>query len=482
MRSSSRDLPLRLALSAVLLSWLAACEPPPPRTQDKELQAHWQRARQEVDGALKGHDFDRAQAALERFDQEIARAEGRGVATSEDLERARQFLGTSRERIETTRITAQIDDYLDRGSFPLARSFLRLCLYSPASSEERMRFCEGQLGRVETAQLDAVERQVEEDLARESYDKTAGYLGLYLNAGEFSDPGLERLEGLLARAEEARQVRLAGHTPPVPPPHSSPPTVPLPSPPAPAPPPPALSSIREPEVAGLRFVEVASGRYQIGTPPGEPGRDPVLEPEPRIVAVETFFISTTEVTQESYVQIVPRIWKHFSGPRFPAHSVNYADAEEFCRRLSEEDGRMVFSLPTEIEWEVAVRALLSPSEGPVVGQPKHRERFQGDLDRAALTLQSYALFRDNKTGSGPIEVGQKSPNRFRLYDMHGNVAEWTRRVPELEGWYRGSLVEQPLRGGSFLSAYERCRAGARALEPEATRRPTIGFRIVARPR
>lgn len=474
----------RLVLAVALLGGLTACEPL-PTTQDRELQLHWQRARLEVDGALAIGDLDRAQTALERFAEQIVQAERRGIVTVEDLEKARQFVETSRERVETTRVAAQVDEYLAGESFQLALSFLRLCVYSPVSSEERIRFCERELGRVETAQIDVIERQVEEDLARESYDKAAGYLGLYLNAGDFSDPGLERLEGLRASVEEARHARIARHSPSVPPLHSRPPRdppPPAPPPPTPSPPPVAPLSVRKPEVAGLRFVHVASGSYEVGTPRDELGRDPTLEPEPRTVEVEGFFISTTEVVQESFVQIVPRTWKHFSGPRFPAHSVTYAEAEEFCRRLTEQDGRTVFSLPTEIEWEIAARALRPPSEGPVVGQPKHRERFSGDLDRAALTLQSYALFRDNKTGSGPVEVGQKSPNRLELYDIHGNVAEWTRRVPELKGWYRGSLVEQPLRGGSFLSDYQRCRAGARALEPETTRRPTIGFRIVARPR
>ncbi len=138
----------------------------------------------------------------------------------------------------------------------------------------------------------------------------------------------------------------------------------------------------------------------------------------------------------------------------------------------------MYSLPTEVEWEIAARAMRSPSVGPVVGRRNHAERF---LDRRAeFTLQSYAHFRARR--SGPTEVGTKLPNRVGLYDVHGNVAEWCLRQPGQEGWYRNELGKYPIRGGSIVSIYARCRAGARSLERQDTRKVSIGFRLVARRR
>ncbi len=295
----------------------------------------------------------------------------------------------------------------------------------------------------ERERIDAVARQVEEDIARRAFLKARGHLGVLIYSGDFSERGFARLEALLRRVEEAE---------------------------------------REDRELDLSFVEIPAGRYFIGTPKGEPGRDSDLEIEPVAVRIEAFSISTTEITQAVFARVMPRSWRKFRDPRIPAHSVSFAEAREFCRLLTERDGEKVFSLPTEAEWEVACRAGQHPSAGPVVGLREDGRRFLAGLDAAKLALQGYAFFNVNKPGSGPVAVMQKKPNAACLYDMHGNVAEWCLPVPGHDEWYQGSVVHRPIRGGSVLSSYARCRAGARALEPETTRKPTIGFRVVARPR
>lgn len=236
-----------------------------------------------------------------------------------------------------------------------------------------------------------------------------------------------------------------------------------------------------PKVLGLEFVRVSKHVYSFGTPKNEPGRDPILEVEPQSQLVKEFFISTTEVTQECYA--------HYSGnlvsqhhKRRPVYNVSFEMARKFCGILSQQNSDYKFSLPNEIEWEISCRAGQPPENGPV-NAPKLQERFKGSLDRAKQTLQRYAIFKRNNSGLPiPDEVKQKEGNAWGLYDMHGNVAEWCERVSGFKDWYSNQLGKQPIRGGSFLSSYERCRAGSRSLELEGTKSPSIGFRIIARRR
>lgn len=239
-----------------------------------------------------------------------------------------------------------------------------------------------------------------------------------------------------------------------------------------------------PQVAGLSFAYIPSGSYWVGTAPEEPARDPLFEPGLFLLSKTAFFISTTEVPQQTYQIYVDRQWEHHKGPDYPAHSVSYDEAVEFCNRLTAQDPAFVYSLPTEGEWEIACRGALHPEEGPIAAvNPADRRKCRQNLDSCDYVLKQHAWFLSNKIGSGAFPVGLKRPNVIGLYDMLGNVAEWCMREEGVPAWQ--SSVEagrEPLRGGSILSDLSRCRAGARAWEPRDTKKPSIGFRIVCRPK
>ncbi len=481
--------------STLVMVWalllLTACDSPPgpptasrPSGSDRTLEARYRRAQGKVAAALAASDLDGAQRILEDLQRQIVAAEAAGAARADEIEAGRRFIATTMEQIEAlreevrkTRIRDEIDTYLRQESFGKARSLLRLCLGQGGFSDAMIRFCEDEIGRVETAHLGYLERRVQDDVARGKFQLASGYVGVQLYSGDFSAAGQEHLDEFLHQIEEGERV--AGRVPP-PRVASRPPAM---SPPAPSPPPaisPSRPPVDAPEVFGLSFAYVPSGRYFFGTPPAEPGRDGI-DSDPNSLEIEGFFISTTEVTQEAFTTILQWwIWNEYVGPRIPAHSVNFEEAQAFCNALS--TPRMQFSLPTEIEWEVAARAGQPPEYGPVVGLPDHQRRFLAGLDEAAQALQNYAVFSANKVGSGPVEVRQKKPNPLGLFDMHGNVAEWSRPEERLPDLYSNVLLEKPLRGGSVQSPYARCRAGARALERADSRTPTIGFRVIARPR
>ncbi|MFH1688778.1 MAG: formylglycine-generating enzyme family protein [Candidatus Eisenbacteria bacterium] len=239
-----------------------------------------------------------------------------------------------------------------------------------------------------------------------------------------------------------------------------------------------------PQVVGLDFVYIPGGSYLVGTPPDEEARDPLLEPAPFSLRKQAFFVSKTEVPQQTYQAYVDRQWEYHSGTDYPAHSVSYDEAIEFCRLLTEQDRDFVYSLPTEGEWEIACRGGLDPEEGPVsAADPADRRRCRQNLESCDYVLKQHAWFLSNKVGSGAFPVGLKKPNVIGLQDMLGNVAEWCMReegVPAWQGAFEAG--KEPLRGGSIMSDFGRCRAGARAWEPRDTKKPSIGFRVICRPK
>lgn len=238
-----------------------------------------------------------------------------------------------------------------------------------------------------------------------------------------------------------------------------------------------------PLLFGLDFVRIPGGSYEIGTPDGEYGRDPMSEHEVERVHVDGFYISRTEVTQHAYAAVIQHEWEKHTGDNLPAHSITFSEAVAYCDSITGRDPFFEFSLPTEVEWEIACRACLPPSNGPVGITGPFKERFSRSPDSARLAMQKFAWFLGHKRQPpGPGPVAELEPNKLGLYDMHGNLAEWCQCDPGHPEWYEGYLGEKPIRGGSFTSMYARCRAGSRAMEPRDSRRTSLGFRVICRPK
>lgn len=465
-------------LAVVLLLFLTACE----GVVDSQLRAEREIAEKRIETALNRGRPDDAQLALHKFSQEIDDAEERGLASIRQVENARTFVDHSMRQIDIIReeerlaeISSEVDFLVAEKNFLQARYFVRVNLFHAGISEQMQEHLLSMLDRIERSQIDLIEQLVRNELDRGAIKLARARVDLALVGAEFSPTGtgrLKRLAGEIEAAEQSRQVHAASTAtpvvrPPVPKSSSS-----------------SQSSGRREYsvsvISGIEFSHVPSGTYRVGSPSNEAGREFSREVEPERFFLREFFISTTEITQDTFARVIPRIWRNFSGTNIPAHSVSFSEAQEFCQGLSELDSEWIFDLPTEVEWEVAARGLKSPSMGPINAQREDRERFLGALEKATFALQKYAFFRPNRRGPGPMVVGLKIPNDLGLYDVHGNVAEWCRLDPALAHWPQGSLVERPIRGGSVLSDYERCRSGARSFEKENTRKPTIGFRIVGR--
>ena len=224
------------------------------------------------------------------------------------------------------------------------------------------------------------------------------------------------------------------------------------------------------------FIRVKTGEYMIGTPADEGGRDKNYEPKPYIYKTNGFWISQTEITQKNWYYFMPGN----NVTNSPVTKITIMDVDNYCAILNAKYTQYKFSLPNEAEWEIACRAGMDPSKGPI-NAPGHQDWFQGSKETAEQKLQQYAWFKKNLNSNClPQEVATLKPNAWNIFDMHGNVSELCTRIPGDTGLYKSHLTQVPIRGGSFLSEYNRCRAGSRSFEKADTKLASIGFRLVMR--
>jgi formylglycine-generating enzyme required for sulfatase activity len=225
----------------------------------------------------------------------------------------------------------------------------------------------------------------------------------------------------------------------------------------------------------------------MGSPRNEPERRPD-EDQVEVTLTKGFWMAKFEATQGQWKRVIgelpgPLTQQLPEGDEFPVGNVNFAEAEAFCRKLTEtgrQSGnlpkRWEFRLPTEAQWEYACRAgtttatsfgdKLSSKQANFKGKPYNGAEPGPSLGRAA------------KVGSYPA-------NPWGLHDMHGNTFEWCR------DWYHSKLpggVDPDLylatassrvrRGGCWMDDGWPCRSAFRLrFEPER-RYDHIGFRVV----
>jgi formylglycine-generating enzyme required for sulfatase activity len=152
----------------------------------------------------------------------------------------------------------------------------------------------------------------------------------------------------------------------------------------------------------LEMVDIPAGKFNMGSNENE-NEKPIHE-----VIVPAFQIGKYPVTQAQYQAVMGNNPSRFSGnPQNPVETINWFDAQEFCEKLSQLTGKN-YRLPTEAEWEYACRA-----------GTKTRFSFGDDKEQ----LGDYAWV-DGNSNNTTHPVGEKRPNPWGIYDMHGNVWEW----------------------------------------------------------
>jgi hypothetical protein len=230
-------------------------------------------------------------------------------------------------------------------------------------------------------------------------------------------------------------------------------------------------------VCPIGYLRVASGSFRMGSPEDEEGRDDD-ETQHKVEITRAFCLKATEVTQEEWQAVMGANPSRFvgCGGDCPVEQVNWDEAVAFANTLSRKEGLEEcyngqtfaglsckgYRLPSEAEWEFAARA--------------------GTKGATYAALADVA-WHDENSGAQPHRVGQKRPNAWGLYDMLGNVWEWTGdfydaymgEVTDPTGpWTGGPRVG---RGGAWDASGRSARVAGRSGAAPGTRSGSIGFRL-----
>ena len=216
---------------------------------------------------------------------------------------------------------------------------------------------------------------------------------------------------------------------------------------------------------GVEFAWCPPGTFLMGSDTGQIDEQPVHE----VTLTQGFWMATTEVTQGLWESVMGSNPARFTGdPARPIETVSWNDVQTFLTELNEAYPGMGFRLPTEAEWEFACRA------------GSTTEYFFGD---DAGLLVDYAWFIDDSEDT-THPVGQKLPNAWNLYDMTGNVWEWTEdwagdygAGPEVDPLGPSTGSDRTLRGACWFNGSTGCgTANRNDLDPNDTT-DGIGFRL-----
>jgi len=247
----------------------------------------------------------------------------------------------------------------------------------------------------------------------------------------------------------------------------------------------------------MDMVLIAAGEFDMGSRFGEPCEKPVH----KVKISRPFYIGKYEVTVAQFGRFVEATgyqteaektgrcgalkggrWQEVAGlnwktpgfpqaDNFPACAITWNDAQDFCRWAATTKPGLAVCLPTEAQWEYACRAGTTTTFN--TGDK------ESDLEQAA--------WLNKNSGMQTHPVGQKKPNAWGLYDMHGNVWEWVQdyfgdkyyaESPPVDPKGPASGGNRVSRGGSWSDGPGNCRAALRGKNDPGHRGVYVGFRVV----
>jgi formylglycine-generating enzyme required for sulfatase activity len=234
----------------------------------------------------------------------------------------------------------------------------------------------------------------------------------------------------------------------------------------------------------LTYVWIPAGRFLMGCSSGDKECYDDEKPAHAVTISEGFWIGQTLVTQAAYRRVAGRRPSHFRGEQLPVETVSWSEGRGYCRRVG-------MRLPTEAEWEYAARA---GSQAPKYGDLDAIAWYAGDsgprpVDGGALYQADPKNYENDLIAKGNQThvVGRKQPNAWKLYDMQGDVWEWTADWYD-KGYFAHSAlrdptgpahgVERAVRGGAWDDDARNNRVSNRLSLKPSSRNFYTGFRCV----
>jgi len=209
---------------------------------------------------------------------------------------------------------------------------------------------------------------------------------------------------------------------------------------------------------GLPYVLIPPGRFIMGCSPGDGECFDEEKKSHEVTITSGFWMGQTDVTQEAYMRVIGQNPSHFKGANLPVERVNWYEAQAYCQAVGAR-------LPTDAEWEYAARG----------GNPSSRYSPLAEIAWHGANSR-------RKTHA----VAQKKANAYGLYDMLGNVWQWT---ADWYAEYASTPASDPtgppggtgrtLRGGSWADDPRFLRESEREGALPGNRYDVIGFRCVS---
>ena len=244
------------------------------------------------------------------------------------------------------------------------------------------------------------------------------------------------------------------------------------------------------------MIAIPPGRFLMGSPPQEAGRNEVEGPVHEVVIEHGFAIGRFDVTLAEF-RVFARATTYqpddqkcdWRSPKSkgvllrqaenePVVCVNWNDAQAYASWLGIRTGKS-YRLPSEAEWEYAARA------GSTASRPWGETLSRDDANFGTdACCGAFASGKDRWLYTSP--VGAFRPNRFGLYDVLGNVWQWTQDCGSesyagapVDGsaWLSGDCGYRMVRGGAWFQAPESLRSASRAADKADRRTSDIGFRV-----
>jgi formylglycine-generating enzyme required for sulfatase activity/flavodoxin len=250
------------------------------------------------------------------------------------------------------------------------------------------------------------------------------------------------------------------------------------------------------------LVLIKGGSFQMGSPDSEAWRS--ADEKPHTVTVSDFYIDAHEVTQAAYQAVMGDNPSSFKGGKLPVENISWLEAIAYCNEKSRREGLTPayviegeavtwnrsadgYRLPTEAEWEYACRAgTATPfnTENSIsAGEANYYGNYPYQIENNYFN-QGNLETKPGQYRQKTVEVGSFRPNKFGLYDMHGNVAEW---AWDYYGEYEKGEMRDPAgpssgafrvyRGGGWNDFAKNLRSAYRAALAADKASASVGLRL-----